>query len=299
MTTKPHIGFIGLGLMGSAMISRLLDLGYPLTVIANRSRANVDKAIARGAAEASSTRALAETADIIMLCVDTSASVEARMRGPEGVIAGLSAGKTVIDFGTSMPGSTRALAEQVSSAGATLLDAPLGRTPAQALDGKLNIMGAGDKAAYDRVKPVLDDLGENVFHVGPSGAGHTLKLINNFFAMTTACSMAEAFAMADLAGIERQTLFDVMGAGPLRSGMMEFVKGHAVDDEIHLAFSVANGRKDVGYYVQMADDLGVPTQMSIGAKNALGLALATGWGDRMVPEMVDWFADLFGDTSRK
>jgi 3-hydroxyisobutyrate dehydrogenase-like beta-hydroxyacid dehydrogenase len=297
MSSKPTIGFIGLGLMGSAMVGRLQDLGYDMVVVANRSRPNVDAAVARGATEVGSAREVAEGSDIVMLCMDTSASVESRMRGAEGAIAGLSEGKTVIDFGTSMPGSTKALAEEVAATGAVLLDAPLGRTPAQAKDGLLNIMGAGDKAAYDRVKPVLDDLGENVFHVGPVGAGHTLKLINNFFAMTTACSMAEAFAMADLAGIERQTLFDVMGAGPLRSGMMEFIKGYAVEGDIHLAFSVANARKDVGYYVSMADDLGVPTQMSAGAKNALGLAKATGWGDRMVPEMTDWFAELFAGKS--
>lgn len=293
MTDKPRIGFIGLGLMGSAMVGRMQDLGYTLTVIAHRSRGNVEKAVARGAAEVKTARELAEASDIVMLCVDTSASVEAQMRGPDGVIAGLSEGMTVIDFGTSLPGSTKALGAEVAEAGAVMLDAPLGRTPDHAKDGLLNIMGAGDKAAYDRVKPVLDDLGENVFHVGPLGAGHTLKLINNFFGMTTACAMAEAFAMADLAGIERQTLFDVMGAGPLRSGMMEFVKAQAVDGEIKLAFSVANGGKDVGYYARMADDLGVPSQMSGGTKNALGLARATGWGDRMVPELTDWFADLF------
>ncbi|WP_112324095.1 NAD(P)-dependent oxidoreductase [Oceanibium sediminis] len=297
MSDKPTIGFIGLGLMGGAMVGRLQDLGYPMVVLANRSRANVDAAVARGATEATSARKLAERSRIVMLCMDTSASVESRMLGEDGVIVGLSEGKTVIDFGTSLPGSTRMLAEKVAEAGGALLDAPLGRTPAQAKDGLLNIMGAGDAAAFVAVKPVLDDLGENVFHVGPSGAGHTLKLINNFFAMTTACSMAEAFAMADLAGIERQTLFDVMGAGPLRSGMMEFIKGYAVDGDIQLAFSVANARKDVGYYVQMADDLDVPSQMSGAAKNALALAKANGWGDKMVPEMTDWFAELFGKRS--
>lgn len=293
MTDTPKIGFIGLGLMGSAMVGRLLDKGYALTVMANRSRTAVDAAVARGAVEVTTAREIAEASDIVMLCMDTSASVEMRMQGTDGVIAGLAEGKIVIDFGTSLPGSTRMLGEAVAATGAALLDAPLGRTPSHAVDGLLNIMGAGDQAAFAKVRPVLDDLGENVFHVGPLGAGHTLKLINNFFAMTTACSMAEAFAMADLAGIQRETLFEVMGAGPLRSGMMEFIKGYAVDGDIHLAFSVANARKDVGYYTQMADDLGVPSQMSGAAKNALGLARATGWGDRMVPEMTDWFAELF------
>ncbi|MEM9793528.1 MAG: NAD(P)-dependent oxidoreductase, partial [Pseudomonadota bacterium] len=272
--------------------------GYPMFVVANKSRVNVDAAVARGATEVDNARSLAACCDIVMLCVDTSVSVESRMLGDSGVIAGLRPGMTVIDFGTSLPGSTKMLGAAVDAVGATLIDAPLGRTPAHAKDGLLNIMGAGDQAAFAAVKPVLDDLGENVFHVGPLGAGHTLKLINNFFAMTTASAMSEAFAMADLAGIPRETLFQVMGAGPLRSGMMEFVKNYATDGQIDLAFSISNAHKDVGYYTQMADGLGAATQMSASARNALGLAKAQGWGNQMVPEMVDFFQALFTAKSK-
>jgi len=292
--SKPSIGFIGLGLMGDAMVQRLQAQGYQLQVIANRSREKVEAAVSRGAVEHSTAKALAEASDIVMLCMDTSASVESRMLGDDGVLAGLSPGNTVIDFGTSLPGSTRALGEKAANIGAAYMDAPLGRTPAHALDGQLNIMGAGDKDVYDRVKPVLDDLGENVFHLGPLGAGHTVKLINNFFGMTVANAMSEAFAMADLAGVERQTVYDVMAAGPLHSGMMDFVKGYAVDgDPAQLAFAIKNARKDVGYYATMADDSGVTSLMSGAAKTALGLAVADGRGDQMVSQMVDFYADLF------
>jgi len=292
--SKPAIGFIGLGLMGDAMVQCLQGKGYALNVMANRSRTNVEAAIARGATEFTTARELAEASDIIMLCMDTSASVEGRMRGVDGVIAGLSAGKTVIDFGTSLPASTRILGAEVAAVDAAYMDAPLGRTPAHALDGALNIMGAGDKAVFDRVKPVLDDLGENVFHLGPLGAGHTVKLINNFFGMTVANSMAEAFAMADLAQVDRQTVYDVMAAGPLHSGMMDFVKGYAVDgDPAQLAFAIKNARKDVGYYATMADDAGVPSLMSQGAKQALSLAMTQGRGEEMVSQMTDFFADMF------
>jgi 2-hydroxy-3-oxopropionate reductase len=140
----------------------------------------------------------------------------------------------------------------------------------------------------------LEDLGENVFHVGPIGAGHTLKLINNFFGMTTACAMSEAFAMADLAGLKRQTLYDVMSAGPLKSGMMEFIKVGAVDNNPgQMAFSIANAGKDVGYYSKMADDFGVPSLVSPSIKSTLGLAKASGYGEKMVPEMVDFIAAIF------
>ena len=155
-------------------------------------------------------------------------------------------------------------------------------------------MAAGAPADFERAKPVLDDLGENVFHVGPIGAGHTLKLINNFFAMTTACAMSEAFAIADKAGLPRQQLYDVMAAGPLRSGMMDFVKAAAIDGVPDmLAFSIVNARKDLGYYAAMTDALGAPSLISPATKQALSLANASGWGQRMAPEMVDFMADLF------
>lgn len=294
--TKPKIGFVGLGLMGSAMAQRLQSLGYELTVIAHRNRKPIEDAVSRGATEASTPAELASNNEIVMLCVDTSAAVEAVMRGDDGVLAGLQPGSLVIDFGTSIPGSTRALGEECKARGASMMDAPLGRTPAQAVDGLLNIMSAGEKGDFDRAKPVFDDLGENVFHVGPIGAGHTLKLINNFYAMTTACAMSEAFAMADLAGLKRETLYDVMSSGPLKSGMMDWIKANAVDkDPKALAFTIVNGLKDLGYYSSMADDFKVPSFIAPATKNALGIAKSTGWGDKMVPEMVDFIADVFAD----
>jgi 2-hydroxy-3-oxopropionate reductase len=268
----------------------MLDLDYPMTVVANRSRPNVDAAVARGATEVATAREVAAASDIVMLCMDTSDSVEGRMRGADGVIAGLRDGAVVIDFGTSLPGSTRTLGDEVAAAGGTYLDAPLGRTPSHGREGQLNIMCSGDKAAFDMVRPVLDDLGENVFHLGALGSGHTIKLINNFFAMTTATAMSEAFAMADTAGIERQALFDVMSAGPLKSGMMEFVKAYAVDgNDQMLAFAVKNAAKDVGYYRRMAAEADFETVISDGTIRALETARDAGKAEDMVPTMVDWF----------
>lgn len=289
--TKPTIGFIGLGLMGAAMVGRLQSLGYSLTVMGNVSRPRIDAAVAAGAIEATNPRAVAEASDIVMLCMDTSASVESRMYGDNGVISGLKPGTIVIDFGTSLPTSTLALGDEVASVGGAYLDAPLGRTPSHAIDGLLNIMCSGDKTAFEKVHPILLDLGENVFHLGKLGSGNTIKLINNFFGMTTANAMAEAFAMADQAGVSRESLYDVMSAGPLHSGMMDFVKAYGVDrDSSKLAFSIRNASKDVGYYRQMAKDLGVKTIMSSGANEALSTAIDQGMGDNMVSEMVDYFA---------
>lgn len=293
--SKPAIGFIGLGLMGGAMVQRLQDKGYALTVLGNRDRTFLDAAIARGATEAPDAKTLAANSDVVMLCMGTSDHVESRMRGDDGVIAGLRNGGIVIDFGTSLPGSTRTLGEEVAAAGGTYLDAPLGRTPSHAKDGLLNIMASGDKAAFDKVRPVLDDLGENVFHLGALGSGHTIKLINNFFGMTVANAMAEAFAMADVAGVDREQMYNVMAAGPLHSGMMDFVKGYGVDgDPNQLAFAIKNAAKDVGYYTRMAEEAGVDSIMSKCALSALTAARDNGRADDMVSQMVDFYVARFG-----
>lgn len=292
--TRPAIGFIGLGLMGGAMVQRMLDLGYPLTVLGNRNRTELDKAVARGAQEAKTAKEVAAASDIVMLCMDTSANVEARMRGPEGVLAGLRPGAVVIDFGTSLPDSTRALGEEVAAAGGGYLDAPISRTPAQARDGKINLMIGGDQGAFAKVQPVLADLSENAFHLGPLGTGHKIKLINNFFAMTTAMAMSEAFAMADMVGVPRENLYRVMSAGPLRSGMMDWIKAAAIDgDAKQLSFSVKNAKKDVGYYARMAEDAGAVSLMSGCARQTLSLGVAEGFGERLVPEMVQFFEALY------
>ena len=288
--SKPKIGFIGLGLMGGAMVGRLQDMGYSLTVLGNRSRNYIDAAIARGAVEASNAKAVAEASDIIMLCMGTSDQVEARMRGANGVIAGLNKGMVVIDFGTSLPGSSRKLSQEVNAVGGTFLDAPLGRTPSHAKDGLLNIMASGDKAAFDMVEAVLKDLGENVFHLGPTGSGHTIKLINNFFGMTVANAMAEAFAIADGAGVDRKLLYDVMAAGPLHSGMMDFVKAYGVDnDPSMLAFQIKNAAKDLGYYKQMTQDSGSESIMVKAPLTALEDACENGQAEEMVSQMVDYY----------
>jgi 3-hydroxyisobutyrate dehydrogenase-like beta-hydroxyacid dehydrogenase len=294
--SEQKIGFIGLGLMGAAMVDRLMSKGHDLIVLGNTSRPRIDAAIAKGAIEAVSPKDLASKCDIIMLCMDTSASVESRMFGDDGVIAGLKPGSTVIDFGTSLPSSTKNLGDKLAEIGSFYLDGPLGRTPSHALEGKLNIMTSGDETAFNTIKPVLEDLAENVFFLGDLATGHTIKLINNFFAMTTASAMSEAFVMADKAGVDRQKVYDVMSAGPTHSMMMDFIKGFAIDGNAeNLAFSIKNAAKDVGYYSQMAKDFGVNSIMSTAANTALSKAKDAGFSDSLVPEMVSFFEHEYKD----
>ena len=290
---NPVIGFIGLGLMGGNMVECLQSNGIKPVVMA-RKKDVLDAVVARGASVASTGKEMAEQCDIIMLCVTTSDVVEGLMYGDDGILAGVKDGAVVIDFGTSIPDSTRKIGADLAAKGAGMIDAPLGRTPAHAKDGLLNIMAAGDRETYDKVLPTLDILGENVFYLGALGAGHTTKLINNFMGMTTVSAMSQAFAVADQAGVDRQQLFDIMSAGPSNSPFMAFAKKYAVDGVSDLGFSIANATKDIGYFLQMMEDLGTRSQIAEGTSNNLQAAMDAGMGQGNVPEIFDYFKTLKG-----
>lgn len=290
--TKPVIGFIGLGLMGGNMVENLQNRGFELNVMDLDAEA-VSRVLSRGnASEAPSPKALAEASDIIMLCLTTSDVVEKIVYGDDGILAGIDAGKVLIDFGTSIPASTRKIGADLQAKGADMIDAPLGRTPAHARDGLLNIMAAGDRATFDKVKPVLDEQGENVFYLGALGAGHVTKLINNFMGMTSVCAMSQAFAVAERAGVNRQQLFDIMSAGPSNSPFMGFCKNYAVDGVSDLGFSINNANKDLGYFIKMLEDMGTKAEIAEGTSNNLQAAVAAGLGNGNVPEIFDYFLKL-------
>ena len=288
------IGFVGLGLMGSAMVGRLQDCNYQMIVLGNKDRTGLEKAVARGGREAVSGSDLANESDVIMLCMGTSDQVEERILGHEGIINGLSPGKVIIDFGTSLPSSTKKIAEKIADTGAAMLDAPLGRTPHHAKEGLLNIMAAGDKNIFDKVSPILKNLGENVFYLGGLGTGHTIKLMNNFFGMTIANAMAEVFAVADASGVSRETVYKVIAAGPLHSSMMDFISAFGLEgDKSKLEFAVKNAHKDVNYYRLMTEKLGIDSIMSESANKALTKARDSGYDEAMVCEMIDFFKNHY------
>ncbi|MEL7180396.1 MAG: NAD(P)-dependent oxidoreductase [Pseudomonadota bacterium] len=290
--TKPVIGFIGLGLMGGNMVENLQNRGFELVVMGRKKEA-VAAVMERGNARvAASPKEMAQTCDIIMLCVTTSDVVESLVYGDDGILAGIKEGAVLIDFGTSIPASTRKIGADLTAKGAGMIDAPLGRTPAHAKDGLLNIMAAGDKAVFDKVKPVLDEQGENVFYLGALGAGHVTKLINNFMGMTTVCAMSQAFAVADRAGVDRGQLFDIMSAGPSNSPFMAFCKKYAVDGISDLGFSINNANKDLGYFLEMAADMETRAEIAEGTAHNLQAAVDAGMGDGNVPEIFDYFKAL-------
>ena len=289
--SKPVIGFIGLGLMGGNMVENLQKRGFE-PIVMDLNKEAVAAVVARGGSEATSGAELAAACDIVMLALTTSAIVEKVVYAEDGILAGIKEGAVVIDFGTSIPASTRKIGADLAQKGAGMIDAPLGRTPAHAKDGLLNIMASGDEETFNKVKPVLDIQGENVFYLGALGAGHTTKLINNFMGMTTVTAMSQAFAVADLAGVDRQQLFEIMSTGPSNSPFMQFCKNYAVDGVSDLGFSIANANKDLGYFVQMVEDLGTRAQIAEGTSANLQAAVDAGMGNGNVPEILDYFLKL-------
>ena len=285
---KPTIGFIGLGQMGSQMVQCLQNNGYDLVVM-GRKKSATDPVTARGGKVVKTPKELAELSDIIMLCVTTSNVVESLIYGNEGILAGIKSGSILIDYGTSIPSSTQKIGADLSNKGVGMIDAPLGRTPAHARDGMLNIMAGGERNTFDKVKAILEIQGENIFYLGDLGAGHVTKLINNFMGMTTVCAMSQAFAIAQRAGVDCAQLYDIMSSGPSNSPFMSFCKKYAVDGVSDLGFSIENANKDVNYFLDLAKNLGARSEIAEGTSNNLGAAVAAGLGEKNVPEIFDMF----------
>lgn len=285
---NPTIGFIGLGQMGSQMVECLQNNGYDLVVMA-RKKSSTDPVISRGGRAVETPKELAEASDVIMLCVTTSEVVESLVYGDDGILAGIKQGSVLIDYGTSIPSSTQKIGVDLSKKGAGMIDAPLGRTPAHARDGLLNIMAAGERNTFDKVKTILEVQGENVFYLGDLGAGHVTKLINNFMGMTTVCAMSQAFAIAQRASVDCAQLYDIMSSGPSNSPFMAFCKKYAVDGVSDLGFSIENAHKDVNYFLDLTKNLGARSEIAEGTANNLSAAVAAGLGEKNVPEIFDMF----------
>ena len=188
--TQPRIGFIGIGMMGHGMAKNLLAKGFPLTFMVHRDRSRIADLVALGAKEAKTPAQVAAQSDVVILCVTGSPQVEQNVFGDGGLLGAARPGLTIVDTSTAEPGSTAKVRDALAAKGTTLVDAPLARTPKEAEEGRLNTMVGASEADFERLKPVFAAFCENIFHVGPPGAGHTLKLVNNFMAMTIVASIA-------------------------------------------------------------------------------------------------------------
>lgn len=294
-STKPTVGFIGVGLMGHGMAKNIVTKGHPLVVLGHRNREPVEHLKSLGATEATTPRELAAQCDIVHLCVTGSPQVEANLRGPDGMIASGRHGLIVIDCSTSNPVSTLALGEELEAAGMTLVDAPLSRTPVEAEAGTLDTMVGCDDATFKTIEPVLRCWAGNVVHLGPLGLGHKMKLVNNFVAMGYAALFAEALAIARKAGLTVEQFHSVIGSGRMRSGFYDtFIQWSLVGNENAHKFTISNAHKDMRYLASMANEIGAVNNLQTLVKNSFAAMEAAGDGQKYVPMLADFIAHLNG-----
>jgi len=282
-----RIGFIGLGAMGVGMAKNVVQAGYPLQVMGHTRREPIERLVGLGATEVDNARQMGERVDVVVLCVTTSEVVESLISGPDGLLAGDHGKLLVIDCGTSNPTSTQAMGEALTAAGCSLMDVPLGRSAAAAEDGTLNMMAGGSEADFARAQPLLGCMSENLFHLGPLGTGHTIKLLNNAYSMSVAALGAQVVAAARAGGVDVAQLNQVMAAGPNRSDFFDWMMAAAVDgDATKLDFALKNGLKDVGYFNDLASSLGVASTLPQAAEAVLREAVDAGHGDAPVPSLL-------------
>ncbi|MFO1133636.1 MAG: NAD(P)-dependent oxidoreductase [Rhodoblastus sp.] len=280
--SKERIGFVGVGLMGHGMAKNIVEKGYALTVLGHRNRAPVEDLAKRGAREAKSARELAEASDIVFICVTGSPEVEAIVRG--GLKEGLKAGSIVVDCSTADPVSTVALAAELAEAGVTLVDAPLSRTPKEAWEGTLDTMVGASDEIFARLKPVLDTWAGRVVHIGGTGDGHRMKLLNNFLAMGYAALYAEAITLAQKVGVTPQRFDSVIRGGRMDCGFYQtFMRWTLEGDRDAHKFTLANAFKDMRYLESMADAAGMSNPLGNAVKNSYALAVARGGAGDYVP----------------
>jgi 3-hydroxyisobutyrate dehydrogenase-like beta-hydroxyacid dehydrogenase len=255
--SKRAIGFIGMGLMGSRMATRLLEAGYPLTVF-DRTKAKTQPLAERGAKVASSPRELAEHVVVIMVSVTNHAAVEQVMLGPDGVVGGLQSGSTVIDLSTISPQTSRHVAAEVSARVASMLDAPVSGSTPQAEQGALIIMVGGDRETYERNRSILETLGKEAFYMGGNGMGVTMKLVVNAMLGLGMQALAEAIALGEKAGLEKNRLLDVLGHMPVVAPAFKAKLENARREEYPAAFPLQHMDKDFGLIAALAEECVVP-----------------------------------------
>jgi len=287
---KERIGFVGLGNMGHGMAKNIVEKGWRLTVLGHRRREAVDDLKRRGASEAASALALAAESDVVVLCVTGSPQVEALIHGAKG-LAAVDKPLLIIDCSSSDPASTRRLAAELAAKQITLVDAPLSRTPADAWAGTLDVMVGGEAAAVARARPVLEAFAGRIVECGPVGAGHAMKLLNNFVAMGYAALYSEALMIGAKAGLSAK-VFDAV----IRGGRMDcpfyqtFFKYVLERDRDAHRFTIANALKDVTYLASFAQALGVANPVGAAVRNSFAQAAAGGGGEAYVPMLSDFVA---------
>ncbi len=255
MTEK--VGFIGLGIMGQGMARNLLKAGFSLTVW-NRTASKMEPLVEAGAQAGQNPADVAQRSDIIVICVSDTPDVEAVITGKNGVIEGAKAGSLVIDCSTISPRVTQKLAKTLAGRDVAMLDAPVSGGSEGAARGTLSIMVGGEAKDFERARPVLAAMGQKITHVGASGAGQTVKLVNQILVVGHALAMAEALLFAQAGGVDLEKTLEAVSAGAAGSWMLSQRGPQILRRDWRPGFTIDLQLKDIRLVLEAADQLGAP-----------------------------------------
>ena len=291
-----NLGYIGLGAMGGRMAARLLAKGHRVTGY-NRTRSKAQWLIDRGMTWADTPRAVAEATDTLFVMVTDSAAFEVVAHGPDGFLAGLGRGKTVIDMSTISPAVSRAVAAKVREAGADMVDAPVSGSVTTLEQGKLSMMVGGDAAVVDRVKPLLEDVGPKVTHVGGNGLAVSMKIAVNLSLAVQMLAFSEGVLLAEKSGIARKTAVEVLTNSVIASPMVQYRGPMVLGLPEEAWFNVKMMQKDLSLALDMGRELAVPLPTTAVTNEFLSAARGAGLAEKDFAALFHLLARLSGVTA--
>ena len=274
------IGFIGLGVMGKPMAKNLIKAGHRL-VVHNRSRAAADEVAKDGATAASSPADVARAATIVITMLPDTPDVELVLTGPNGVLSTLQAGAVVVDMSSISPAATRRLADAVAAKGASMLDAPVSGGEIGAINASLSIMVGGEEAAFARLKPIFEAMGnaERIVHIGPSGAGQICKVCNQIAIGGALAGVSEAFALAKKAGVDAARVRQALLGGFAASRVLEVHGERMLTGNYKPGFRTKLYQKDLRLANEAASANGVAMPGTAVLTQLVNALVAKGSGD--------------------
>ena len=252
-----ELGFVGLGVMGGRMVKRLLDAGHHLTGY-NRTRSKAQWLLDAGMTWGDSPRAVAERSDVCFSMVTNTEALRSINEGPDGILAGLGPGKTYVDMSTVSPAFSRHLAQQAEARGASMLDAPVSGSVTTLEAGSLSIMVGGDPDVFEKLKPILQDIGPKVNYVGQNGLAVTTKIATNLSLAVQMLAFSEGILIAEKSGIRRETAVEVLLNSVIASPMVKYRGPFVLEMPEEAWFSVNMMQKDMNLALELGQQLDIP-----------------------------------------
>ena len=288
-----NLGFVGLGVMGSEMVSRLLDKGHSVTGY-NRTRAKAERLIKKGMKWADTPRAVCAAADVTFSMVTNEKALGAVAEGPDGILSAITAGKFWIDMSTVSPGYSRALAAKVREKGADMIDAPVSGSVITLQEGKLSVMVGGRRETFDRLKPILDDIGPKVTYVGDNGLALSMKIATNLSLAVQMMAFSEGVLIAEKSGIKREVAVDVLVNSAVASPMIKYRGPFVLRMPEEAWFDVNMMQKDMMLALDMGRSLDVPLPTTAVCNELLTAARGMGFAKQDFAVVFEVLARMSG-----